>query len=201
LTTVCYVVTSKENKDNMRRTGIAVISLAVLLTGLSTMASAQEKLAMSSTKLVVDGVVTAGKYTYTHDFDHKLTLYASRTADTLYFGVVAGTQGWVAIGLGSKKMDGSTIFMGFVDTDGKPSFKTELGKGKRHTDAPADVSAVVTSFSIKQAGGKTTLEVAVKADAFIKTGQSSLDVIYAMADERSFTKYHNYRGVTSLSLE
>lgn len=186
----------------MRRTRIAVFSLFVLFAGVTVLAFAQDKrLTVSSTRPVVDGVIQTGEYTYVRDFDHQLTLYASRTADTLYFGVVGDTEGWVAVGLGSKKMDGSTIFMGFVDTDGKPSFKTQLGKGKRHVDASADISALVTSYAIKQAGGKTTLEVAVKADAFIKSGQSTIDVIYAIGDERSYTKYHSYRGAISLALE
>jgi hypothetical protein len=186
----------------MRRTGIAAISLAVLLASTAPLTFAQEKgLAVTSTKPVVDGVVHAGEYAYRHDFDHQVTLYASRTADTLYFGLVADTKGWVAIGLGSKKMEASTIFMGFVDADGKASFKTQLGKGKRHVDAPAEISAVVTSSAIKQAGGKTTLEVAVKADAFIKPGQSTIDIIYAIGDEANYTKYHSYRGAASLALQ
>jgi DOMON domain len=186
----------------MRRTGISAISVAVLLASVAGLTFAQQNhLVVSSTKPVVDGVVQAGEYTYTRTFDNQVTLYASRTEDTLYFAVVAPTSGWVAIGLGSKKMDGSTIFMGFVDTDGKPSFKTQLGKGKRHMDAPADLSGVVTSYAIRKAGGKTTLEVAVKADAFIKQGQAALDVIYAAADEANYTKYHNSRGSMSFALQ
>jgi hypothetical protein len=54
---------------------------------------------------------------------------------------------------------------------------------------------------MKQAGGKTTLEIAVKSDSFIKPGQPTIDVIYAIGDERSYTKYHSYRGSTSLALQ
>jgi len=180
---------------------IATVPLVVLLAGVAVGAFSQERLAVSSTKPSVDGVVQAGEYTYNHDFDHKLTLSASRTDDTLYFAVVGHTDGWVAVGLGSKKMDGSVIFMGFVDTNGKVSFRTETGKGRRHTNAPADISAFVTSYAMKQAGGTTTLEVAVKAAAFIKQGQSSLDVIFGMGDGRNFTQYHTYRGATSLALQ
>ena len=176
--------------------------LVVLLAGVAVAAFSQDqRLAVSSTKPSVDGVVQAGEYTYTRDFDHQLTLSASRTADTLYFGVVGHTDGWVAVGLGSKKMDGAVIFMGFVDTDGKVSFRTELGKGRRHLDAPADISAFVTSYAMKQEGGRTTLEVAVKSAAFIKQDQSSLEVIFAMGDGRNFTQYHSYRGATTLALQ
>jgi DOMON domain len=167
---------------------IATITLIVLLGGVAAATFSQDQhLAVSSTGPSVDGVVKAGEYTYARDFDHQLTLYASRTADTLCFGVVAITDGWVAVGLGSQKMDGAAIFMGFVDTDGKVSFKTETGKGHRHVDAPSAISASVISYAINQEGGKTTLEVAVKAASFIKQGQSSLDVICAMGKDRSFT--------------
>ena len=181
---------------------IAVAAIAVLLTCVAVVGFSQSQiLTVSSKAPTVDGVVNAGEYTYMHDFDHKLTLYASRTADTLYFGVVGQTDGWVSVGLGSQKMDGAVILIGFVDTDGKVSFKTEIGKGRRHVDAPPDVSAAVTSYAMKQDGGTTTLEVAIKAAGFIKTGQSSLDVIYAIGKARNLTSYHVYRGATSLPLE
>lgn len=174
---------------------------AVLLAGAGTAAFAQDRLVESSKKPLVNGVVHSGEYAYMRDFDQQLTLYASRSGDTLYLGVVGKTSGWVAVGLGSPRMDGAAIFMGFVGTDGKVSFKPLLGKGHRHGDAPADISSTVVSYAMKQTSGATTLEVAVKADAFIKKGQSSLDVIYAMGDQRSFTPYHVYRGTTSLALE
>jgi len=34
---------------------------------------------------------------------------------------------------------------------------------------------------------QTTLEIAVKSDSFIKPGQPTIDVIYAIGDERSYT--------------
>jgi len=183
---------------NMR---IATITLVVLLGSAAVVTFSQDmRLVVSPTKPSMDGVVQAGDYSYTHDFDHKLILYASRTVDTLYFAVVAHTNGWVAVGLGTKKMDGGVIFMGFVDTDGKVSFKTELSQGHRLRDAPAEISADVISYAMKQESGTSTLQVAVKADAFIKQHQSSLDVTYAMGNERSFTRYHTYRGTTSLGL-
>ena len=107
----------------------------------------------------------------------------------------------MAIGLGSRKMDGAAIFMGYIGSDGKPQFTVQLGKGKRHSDAPADMAATVKSSVVKQDNGKTTLEIAVSAASYIKAGQDKLDVIFAMADDRNFTQYHNYRGVTSLTLQ
>jgi len=186
----------------MHKRRIAAITVAVLLAGVAAVTFSQDKpLVVTANKPSVDGVVKDGEYTFTHDFDDKLTLYASRTEDTLYFAVAGHTEGWVSVGLGTKKMDGSVILMGFVDPDGKVSFKTEIGKGRRHVDAPPDISADVISYAMKQEGGTTTLEVAVKAAPFIKQGQSSLDVIFAIGKDRSFTKYHSYRGTTSLALQ
>ncbi|MGO9308354.1 MAG: DOMON domain-containing protein [Spirochaetia bacterium] len=185
----------------MHKRLIVTMPLAVLLACVAVATFSQDRLAVSSTKPTVDGVVQAGEYTYSHDFDQKMTLYASRTTDTLYFAVVAPTDGWVSVGLGSKKMDGSVIYIGYVGTDGTVSFKTQVGKGVRHVDATPDINATLISYAMKQQDGKTTLEIAVKAAAFIKQGQSSLDVIYAVGDQRSFNRYHTYRGATSLSLE
>ena len=184
----------------MNKLRVMAAVMVVLLTSAGTAAFAQGKLGVSARKPSIDGVIQAGEYGYSQDFDQQMTLYASRTATTLYLAVVANTTGWVAVGLGSPRMDGADIFMGFVK-DGKVTFKPQLGKGHRHSDAPADVADTLVSYAMKQAGGKTTLEVALKAGAYVKGGQSSLDVIFAMGDQDSFTQYHSYRNTTSLALE
>ena len=43
--------------------------------------------------------------------------------------VVGVTTGWVGVGTGSQKMNGGTIFIGFVDKDGKVQFKPHAGSG------------------------------------------------------------------------
>ena len=186
----------------MRNGRIVTMILVVLLAGVAVAAFSQaQSLPVGSTKPSADGAVQPGEYTYSHNFDNKVTVYASRTADTLYLGVVGDTDGWVAVGVGSKKMDGDAIFIGFVDTDGKVNFKTEMGKGHKLVDASSDASASVISSAMKQEGGKTSLKVALKASDFIKQGQSSLDVIFAIGKDRSFTRYHSFRGATTLALQ
>jgi len=181
--------------NKLRVMTVAMALLAVFGSALF----AQDKLGMSSRKPSVDGVVKPSEYSYSHDFDQQITLYASRTATTLYLAVVGNTSGWVAVGLG-QKMDGADIFMGFLK-NGKASFKAQVGSGHRHADAPAEVSDTVESYSLKESGGKTTLEVALKASPYIKAGQSTLDLIFAMGDQGNFTQYHSYRNLTSLALE
>lgn len=186
----------------MRNMRIATLALVVLFVGIALAAFSQaQSLPVGSTRPSADGAVQPGEYTYTQDFDNQVTLCASRTADTLYLGVVGRTDGWVSVGLGSKKMDGDVIFIGFVDTDGKVNFKTQMGKGHKLADASPDVSSSVISSAMKQGDGKTSLKVALKAADFIKQGQSSLDLIFAIGKARSLTSYHSYRGSTTLALQ
>jgi hypothetical protein len=182
-------------KRPMKLTAVVVLFLAIAAT-----AGFAQSLAVGTGKTVIDGVVKAGEYTWSQQFD-TVTLYASRTADTLSLALVGSTTGWVAVGLGSLKMNGATIFMGFVDADGKVQFKPQSGNGHRHVDTKdASVADSIVSYQIKEAGGKTTLEIALKAADYIKAGQATLDLIFAVGQDKSFTPYHSSRGSVSLKL-
>ena len=182
----------------MRRSLVLLFSL-VLITALGAAAFAQS-LATTANKTAVDGVVNAAEYSYSKTFEG-FTLHANRTSDALYLAVVGDTTGWVAVGLGSMRMDGSTIFMGFVGSDKKVQFKVQAGNGHSHKDASADASASVVSYAIKEAGGKTTLELQLKPGPYLKSGQASLDTIYAMGTEKSFIPRHFMRGAISIPLK
>ncbi len=182
----------------MRRFLVPLFSF-VLLIALGAAAFGQS-LATTTTKTVVDGAVNPEEYSYSKTFEG-LTIYANRTADALYLAVVGDTTGWVALGLGSMRMDGSTIFMGFVGQGGKVQFKVQGGSGHSHRDVSADVADTVAKYAIKEAGGKTTLELELKPASYIKAGQSSLDTIYAMGTEKSFIPRHFMRGAVSIPLK
>lgn len=126
----------------------------------------------------MDGAVKADEYSFSKDFG-QLILYVNRTADTLFLAVDWKTAGWEAIGLGSAKMDSATIFMGYVDADGKVQFAPQAGSGHSHSDTTKEVASTVVSYDLKTTGGTTTLEIALKADSYIKKGQSSLELIFA----------------------
>ena len=183
------------------RSTIVLISVGVLLFALVGAAGFAQSgsLPVSAAKTVVDGVVHPSEYSFSQAFG-PLTLSANRTADTLYLAVVGKTSGWVAVGLGSVKMNGATIFMGFVDGDGKVQFKAQTGAGHGHADAAKTVSDTVISSAIVEAGGTTTLEIALKAGGYITSGQSALDLIFALGGDKSFTGRHSFRGATSLKL-
>jgi hypothetical protein len=182
----------------MKRTPLFI---AAALAFLAAAGFAQETtLAVGTAKPVADGVVKSGEYAFQKDFG-KMQLYLSRTSDTLFIAAVGDTKGWIAVGLNSARMDGSTIFMGFVGEDGKAQFKVQTGSGHRHSD-PNDQAVLnsITSYAIKEAGGKTTLELALKAASFLKSGQEALDTIYAIGAQKSFSPYHIFRGSLKVSL-
>lgn len=170
------------------------LAVAVALFAIGATAFAQStSLAVTKTKPVIDGVVNTGEYSYSKSFSD-LVLYINLTADALSVAVVGNTTGWVAFGLGSQKMDGATIFMGFVQKDGTVQFKPQMGRGHRHSDTTADVTTTVVKYAMKEAGGKTTLEAELKPTSYMPVGKDVLDMIYAMGTEDSFTPMHMLRG-------
>jgi len=185
----------------MRRSVIsfALVTVLLLLAGGAGF-SQDASLAISEKATVVDGVVKADEYSFTRDFG-QLKLYLNRSADTLWIGVVGATTGWVAVGLGSQRMDAATIFMGFVDAAGKVQFKPQLGSGHSHQDLTAkDVTDSIVSSAMKEANGKTSLELALKAGTWAKKGQAALDLIFSVGGQDSFAPRHSYRGALEVKL-
>lgn len=178
---------------------LAFVAILVLLAGGAGF-SQDASLAISGKATVVDGVAKPDEYSFARDFG-QLTLYLNRSADTLWIGVVGATEGWVAVGLDSRKMDGATIFMGFVDAAGKVQFKPQIGSGHSHQDLSAkDVTDSIVSSAMKEQDGKTTLELALKASVWAKKGQAALDLIFAEGGQDSFAPRHGYRGALEVAL-
>ncbi len=184
----------------MIRSPRSAAALVLILTLAGASASAQANaLKPGSLRTDVDGVVSPGEYSWTRTFG-PIRLDLNLTPDALYVAVVGNTRGWVAVGLGSLVMNRATIFIGYVGRDGKTHFKPQTGSGHRHFDAAASVSETILSSAMKQAGGRTTLEIALKPGSYVKAGQASLDIIYAMGSDADFTTYHSYRGAVSVPL-
>ncbi|HEY9593873.1 MAG TPA: hypothetical protein VHE79_05310 [Spirochaetia bacterium] len=184
----------------MKRLGILLSISLVLLSVAGAVSFAQSKgVAVTTTVPVIDGVVNPGEYSFSQDFG-QMTLYVNRTADALDVAVVGKTAGWVGVGLGSMRMDGSTIFMGYVTSEGKSQFQVQAGQGHGHSNASSSVAATVASYALKESGGVTTLEVKLKPADYVKTGAKALQVIYAQGSEKSFRPRHVFRGAVSVAL-
>ncbi len=113
----------------------------------------------------------------------------------MYLAVSAPTTGWVSVGFGSERMDGADLFLGFM-SGGKPSFTQQLGSAHTHRQLPKPLEV---RDALREAGGVTTLEIAVKADEVIG-GKKELWVLVAYGADDSFASYHLARGSLKLKL-
>ena len=184
----------------MIRSSRFAASVVLILTLAASSSYAQASaLKQGAAQTTVDGVVSAGEYTWTRVFG-PIQLNLNLTADGLYVGVVGTPTGWVAVGLGSLVMNNATIFMGYVDADGKAQFKPQVGSGHRHSNAAQSVSDTIVASAMKEADGKTTLEIQLKRAEYLPAGQTVLNVIFAEGSSDSFAAIHSYRGSVSVPL-
>jgi hypothetical protein len=161
---------------------------------LSAALAAAQTLSPNGPAPAIDGVVAANEYSLKVPVG-RITLSASRAADTLYLAVSAPTTGWVSVGFGSQLMDGADLFLGCV-AGGKPKFTQQLGK--EHTHGPLAKPLEVRE-ALREASGTTTLEAAFKAGEVIG-GKKELWVLVAYGPDDSFASYHLARGSVKLKL-
>lgn len=145
----------------------------------------------------VDGVAGATEYAVTAEVG-KMKFRMSRDADTVFAAFSGETTGWVAVGFGSPRMDGSLMFIGFVDKDGKTQLKIQKGVGRSHGDVESDA---MIQFAMKEDGGVTVLELALKASSLIRSGATELPVIIAMGGSDGFTSPHRARSSVPVKLQ
>ena len=169
----------------MNRTRI--LKLAVLAAAVLAAAApvAAQTLAPSPKIPAADGTVSPGEYSYTST-QKDMTLHLSLSADgkTLYAALEAPTAGWAAIGLGSRRMDGAFLVLGY-DAAGTAAVREDTGVGHRHSANP---NRILTAQGVRESGGKTTLEFALPAAPH--AAGSSLKLILAYGRRDDFTSIH-----------
>ncbi len=136
---------------------------------------------------LVDGKIEKGEYASSKSvLDGASTLYySSDGSGGLFVALETKTLGWAGIGLGSRRMDGARIYMGFVK-DQTPVFSEQLGSGHRHNpvkDKTADKSIVA------QNGSQNVLEFHLPADKLPFKGKA-VNYIAAFAAASDLSSYH-----------
>ncbi len=162
-----------------------IVFALILLAGSA--ASAQQTLKKANTATAVDGVISAGEYTL-QESNGGMVLGLALSADgtTLSVGFRAATKGWVAVGLGAKRMNGASMFMGY-DAGGKSEFSEQTGGGHNHEPA---AKALAKKSAVKNAGNETTIEFTVPAAPFTKSGK--IDMILAFGRNTNLGSMHQY---------
>jgi hypothetical protein len=174
-------------KESSMKKSFAAIGAALVLA-LSLQAQNQPALTPSDSIPVPDGVVRAGEYQYSA-VNSGMTLGATLGSDDkLYLSIQAATEGWVALGIGGTLMNDSRLFLAY-DTGSKQVFNEQLGAGHTHGDV---ADPLVSKWAVREAGGATTLELALPASVAIADGK--LELLFAYADTTSYAAHHKARG-------
>jgi len=163
--------------------GVVVCSLFLV-----TAAASQEVLEITADSPQIDGIVSDGEYSMAVELPEGV-LYLNRTAELLCVAVQSELDGWVSVGLGSKRMDAASIYIGYVDS-GEQVFAKQLGRGHGHEDSSV---AEPTAFQLKENQTGTVLELSFPASAFIPAGATSLSLIVAGGRRDNLTSYHTMR--------
>jgi hypothetical protein len=143
-----------------------------------------------------DGVIKAGEYAFT-ETKNGITIAASLSSDgkTIYMAVSAATTGWIALGAGSAKMNGSYMILAYQDDKGVRFVSEETGVGYTHKPNAKNVAQAF----VNEASGITTLEAQFPAEAMVKDGK--LDSIAAFGTRDDRTSMHRGRAVYSISFK
>ncbi|MBU0926134.1 MAG: hypothetical protein KKA67_00135 [Spirochaetes bacterium] len=155
--------------------------LAIFVLTITTTVAAW---AQSASVPTLDGKLSASEYADVQE-QGGITVAAHLSDDgsTLYVAVSAPTKGWVAIGVGSTRMDGSYMILGY-SIDGAQSVSFERGKGHSHSPAPAPGAKA----ALTEVDGVTTLEASFPAASFVKDGK--LPTIAAYGNKDDFRSIH-----------
>ncbi|HEQ71085.1 MAG TPA: hypothetical protein ENN69_01220 [Spirochaetia bacterium] len=147
---------------------------------------------------LLDGAVTPEEYSLSYDFD-TLKLFLSRSGDVIFLGLVSTLPGWAAVGVGSDKMNGAVMIIGYV-RDGEAVVTEQLGTGHRHSPSePGD--GILRASAITERNGLVSLEVELPVSAVIPDGAAAFPVLIAASDTDSFSEYHSIRREVTVRIE
>lgn len=167
---------------------------SVIMLSLVAILGAQGRLTPTSSLPVPDGSVSDGEYQFSSD-QSGMSLGASLGSEgKLYLSIRAKTAGWVALGVGSQRMDGSRLFLAY-DTGAKQVFNEQLGTGHFHKDL---ADPIVEKWAVKADGGFTTLELVMGAGSAVAEGK--LGLLFAYSGSTSYMLPHKARGSLSLTI-
>lgn len=170
----------------MKRTSALLVAVTLLGFAALSPLSAQASLP------VADGVFGPSEYAISFEkATMKLGFSLSPDRSVLYVAVSAPTAGWVAAGLGSTRMNGTYMVIGY-DAAGKVVISEETGTRTGHKP---NAEAILKSKAVKAANGQTTLEFSVPAAKFLKG--DSMDMIIAYSNKADLVTFHGkYAGLT-----
>ena len=164
---------------------VALAMLCMAATGTVWAANAFEPLSPGAAAPQADGTVETAEYPWQATVgDMQLWLSLSADWSTLHVALRAPTAGWAAVGLGSLKMNGAFMVLGF-DDKGKQSVSEQTGVMFGHTE---NKNKVLLKSAVLEKDGTTTLEFSLPAAG--RLSQGSLKLVLAYGRQDNFTSKH-----------
>ncbi len=164
---------------------VALAMLCMAATGTVWAASAFEPLAPGAVSPQADGMVGAAEYPWHATIgDMQLWLSLSTDSSTLHVALRAPATGWAAVGLGSVKMNGAFMVLGY-DDKGKQAVSEQTGVMFGHKE---NKNAVLLHSAVLEKDGATILEFSLPAAGYLSSG--SLKMIVAYGKQDNFTSRH-----------
>ncbi|NLE16156.1 MAG: hypothetical protein GX626_09840 [Spirochaetales bacterium] len=157
----------------------------ILMLAALALPLAAQILPSTSVDPKIDGIFQDQEYAVVQELRGMKFGYAlSRDGQTLHFALQAPTTGWVSIGLGSNRMQGAHIVIGF-DALASQSISEETGRGHSHSPSR---DKIVKQQAIKESGSVTTLEFSVPASLY--AGGRELRTILAYGTQDDLRSKH-----------
>ena len=179
------------------RAGKAGPFLAILaILSLAALPLPAQELAPQAAEPKVDGLVSPGEYGYEAAYaGMRLSAALSSDGKILHLALAAPTKGWAAIGLGSRRMDGAHMVLGY-EASGKAAVSEEKGKGHGHS--PTQDKRLLSS-AVKESGDTTVLEFSLPLADLAPSGKLPLIIAYGARDD--FRSMHSKYGSFDLPLK
>ncbi len=171
------------NKRRIRQVSTALI---LLTAGLFPAAGQEVAVGMLEGAPEVDGRAGEEEYAARRELQG-MVLSAGYWDETLYLALEGDTQGWVAAGFGSRRMDGAYVAMGFAGPGGTPTFREMAGR--RHSLRRSE-EHWVEGYAVREEGGVTTLELAVPLARW-QGEDRRIPMILALGDRDSLAAMHS----------
>jgi hypothetical protein len=170
----------------MKKNKVALIAAIVLACAVVWPLAAQAK------EPVADGVMNPNEYAIAFEKQTmKLGFTLSADKSVVYVAIQAPSAGWVSVGLGSTRMNGTYMVIGY-DAAGKSVISEETGTPSGHK---TNSTSILKTKAVKEAGGQTTLEFSVPAAKFLKGDK--IDMIIAYSDKDDLVSFHGkFAGLT-----
>jgi hypothetical protein len=169
-----------------------ILAAAALLACAIVLPLAAQTAQPAAAAPVADGVMNPNEYAIAFEKQTmKLGFMLSADKSVVYVAIQAPAMGWVSVGLGSTRMNGTYMVIGY-DAAGKGVISEETGTPSGHKTNSA---SILKTKAVKEAGGQTTLEFSVPAAKFLKGDK--IDMIIAYSDKDDLVSFHGkFAGLT-----